>query len=202
MKYLTPLLAIALLVFLLFGGFMVKNKSIFSGLNQESFENDENPFKIPLGMSRYKNYEDGEFCDVKQCGPIISATCNRVPIFPKGLRPLKNIMEYSEDLNNSERLAPKEGQFTFIIPEFKYDGIWSQTDKCCWSLNNNNKISTYGNNKLSPIPEESMFGRTIIEPPECEGLWPSSKQPITFIYDCHKDVPCSTSKNIPCPTRV
>lgn len=177
--------------------------------NEERFENQEptegNPFGCTLGMNRYKTVADGECCDVQPVGRIIPATCNRIPNFPLGLTPTSDIPDDAKMPEAPfDQLTTREGKYTFVIPELKYDGIWSQKvdgNKCCWTMENTEKIKTYGANKLSPNPP-TLFGKTIIEPPECAGLWPPYKPPITYIYNCHEDIPCSRKRNIPCPTRV
>lgn len=180
---------------------------------EESFENQEptegNPFGCTLGMNRYKNVKDSECCDVWPAGEIIPTTCNRTPLSPVGLEPLRTLPDETVAPEKPfERLAPKEGKFTFLIPELRYDGIWtkradpSDPTQCCWTLAPTNELKTYGASHLSRIPKCSMFGKTIISPPECAGLWPHSNPPETLIYDCHENVPCSMRRNIPCPTRV
>ena len=79
----------------------------------------EPPLKIP-GTCMEKNDCDGDI-------PVISSSCNKVPNFPPGLLPKNtklNSEEYSEIPFN--RLAPKNGNYTFVIPELKYDGIYSR----------------------------------------------------------------------------
>ena len=177
--------------------------------NKEPSKAQGNPFGCPLGMTRYRNVADGECCDVWPAGPIVPATCNRIPEFPEGMTPNRDIPDEAKIPEAPfERLAPKDGKFTFVIPELKYDGIWSRRTnpgdraQCCWTLCDPGVLKTYGNNKLTPLPECSMFGKTIVKPPDCAGLWPNSPPPITLVYDCSENVPCSVSRNIPCPTRV
>lgn len=180
---------------------------------QEGFVNEEptegNPFGCTLGMNRYKYVKDGECCDVWPVGDIVPASCNRVPLFPEGMEPIRDIPD-SVKIPEApfEQLVPKTGKFTFVIPELRYDGIWTQRgdpsdpSKCCWTLNPKSELKTYGGDHLSPTPEKSLYGKTVIEPPECAGLWPVSNPPVTLVYDCHEDVPCSVRMNLPCPTRV
>ena len=99
-------------------------------------------------------------CLIEKCDldiPLIKLECNSVPNFPKNLEPNhKNI--YGKLVETPfERLAPKEGKYTFMIPEFKYDGIYYNKnigfDKCCWSLDPNH-LETYGTDNLLHIPEK------------------------------------------------
>jgi hypothetical protein len=193
------IILISIIVLLLLGSLITQSK-------KEKFTNEEpkknNPFPIPLGMNRYKSVKDGECCDVWPVGDIISATCNRLPVFPRGLTPNKVIPDKIPE-NKSEivdDIVDREGTYTFKIPELKYDGIWSQKDgkngKCCWSLKSNKLFGTYGGDKLSPVPECSLFGKTIISPPECAGLSKTYEPPITFVYDCHENIPCEVRDKI------
>lgn len=210
-----PILFGVLVILLIIGGHLVSQKSIriyktqkpYKPYNpREHFKNKEprspdNPFKFPLGMTRYRSVADGECCDVWPTGPIVLATCNRVPVFPIGMTPFRDVPDEAKITEYPfDDLAPKDGKFTFVIPELKYDGIWSRRDdpdngsRCCWSLEKSGNLKTYGNNKLSPIPKLSMFGKTIVQPPECAGLWPKSDPPITLVYDCKQNIPCSVSR--------
>jgi hypothetical protein len=188
-----------------------KVKNVENFIMEEPTKKEGNPFCIPLGMCRYKNITDGDCCDVTPAGPIIPATCNRIPDEPQGLSPCRNI---SDDATSPEapfdNLTCPEGKYTFLIPELRYDGIWTKREndldptKCCWTLYPpyGDEMKTYGANKLSPAPDCSLFGKTIVEPPECDGLWPPPTHPITFVYDCHENIPCSDLYNIKCPARV
>ena len=128
--------------------------------------------------------------------PLIPASCNRVPNYPNGLEPKAtslNITEYHEVPFN--RLAPKNGEYTFVIPELKYDGIYSRQmdndNKCCWTLTPN-KPETYGTNNYLHIPNNSMYNKTIIDPPECAG-YPTGYPPKIYLNDCEENIPCSIS---------
>jgi hypothetical protein len=206
-------LLLVLFLLLLWGGKLSQDKLTYQSL--EKFRNQEptkgNPFAHLLGMNRYREVKDGECCDVWPAGPIVPATCNRVPLYPDGLEPTRDIPdEVAIPEAPFDNLAPKDGKFTFGIPELRYDGIWTKKAnpgdpaQCCWTLAppKNCELKTYGASHLSRIPKCSMFGKTIVEPPECAGLWPGGPPPITLIYDCHENVPCSVRRNIPCPTRV
>jgi len=167
----------------------------------------DNPFCCPLGMSRDRQIPDGVACGVGPAGPIVPIACDKVPGWQPGMYP-KTYNVSGPEAPPFEPLVPKKGRFTFIKPELRYDGIWSmKTDpncktKCCWSLDDRTcGVSTYGGDHLSPAPECSMFGKTIVEPAECAGLWPITPAPITYIYDCHERVPCD-DRNIKCPVRV
>lgn len=111
--------------------------------------------------------------DINICNtdiPLVKLECNRVPNHPTGFEPEINIgkMEVEEPFH---RLAPKSGKYTFIIPELKYDGIYSRNvnknNKCCWSLKSNSKNETYGSDNFFHTPEKQLCGRTICEKPEC-----------------------------------
>jgi|SaaInlStandDraft_1057018.scaffolds.fasta_scaffold11769_2 hypothetical protein len=111
--------------------------------------------------------------DFNRCNtdiPLVELTCNRVPNFPKGLEPETNIRTLEIEAP-FHRLAPKNGKYTFKIPELKYDGIYSRNlnknNKCCWGFNSNRKNETYGCDKLFHTPEKQLCGRTICSKPLC-----------------------------------
>lgn len=133
---------------------------------------DLNELEKPVHIKNECSWKDSENCDGDI--PLITAGCNNVPNFPRGLKPKNNkinSVEYPESPFN--RLAPKEGKYSFNIPELKYDGIYSRkldrSNKCCWSTEPN-KPDTYGTNKLFHIAEKSFCEKTICEPPECSGF--------------------------------
>jgi hypothetical protein len=165
------------IIFLLYCGCLVSQKEKFCSA-------------YPLEMNKNKEISDGNVLPNTSLHAIIPETCNRIPLLSKGLSPLSLVKEQKYPF---EQLANKSGIFTFMIPEFKYDGIWSRkTNDCCWTLSSPyssnlyfpENIKTYGSNQLSPIPEKSMFGKTIIQPPECAGLWPIYTPPIIINNDC------------------
>lgn len=94
----------------------------------------------------YKKYNKQKCDDVI---PIVPLNCNRVPNFPKEFEPKKTKLNYKYVPFN--RLAPKNGKYTFYIPELKYDGIFSRKinnkNYCSWS-NDEKKLETYGANNL------------------------------------------------------
>lgn len=104
----------------------------------------------------------------------------------KELEPKDNIYDF-EEKNNQYRLVPKSDfrnkfKFNFKIPDLKFDGIYSrikENGKCKWSLCDENIPDFFGTNKLSPIPEKSLFGKIIIEPPECAGF-ENGYSPLTY----------------------
>jgi hypothetical protein len=207
-----------------------------TGSTRENFEMCEpsagNPFCLPLGMPRDRYLPDGQGCaslaealegsgsnplcsgkDVPPAGPIVSATCNRIPLEKVGMTPV-SCQGPDYDIKEPPFPAPTKdkGQYTFCIPQWKYDGVWSREmdptnpSQCCWTLQDQPKecgpYKTYGGEHLSRTPQCSMYGKTIISPPECAGLWPDYKPPITYIYDCAQDLPCDARRGIKCPTRV
>jgi len=155
----------------------------------------EPPLNIQNECSWKEKCEDVCETDI----PLVTASCNNVPNFPKGLEPKANTIndtEYPEVPFN--RLAPKTGNYTFIIPELKYDGIYSRkldrNNKCCWSTKPN-KPETYGANVVFHVPEKSFCGRTICEPPECQD-YPTGYPPIAYLNDCRENTSCSISRKI------
>ena len=111
--------------------------------------------------------------------PILKASCNNVPVFPKGLEPKEEGNELPL-LNKFCPLIPEYGKYRFIIPELKYDGIYSRKilgGKCCWSLFGN-RPNTYGANKFFHIPKKKLLGKTAIQPPECSWAWYSHQKPL------------------------
>lgn len=107
--------------------------------------------------------------------PVIGSSCNKIPVFPKGLEPNETI-DQVERKKIFNKLVPKNGKYTFMIPELKYDGIFSRNldgnNKCCWSLKPTKPTEqkTYGVNNYFHIPKEELIGKTIIEEPECAGM--------------------------------
>jgi len=143
--------------------------------------------------SKTKNpFHNEEKCEgIKTCEkiqvPIISSSCcNNIPVYPKELEPKDNIYDFKKK-NNQYRLVPKSDfrnkfKFNFKIPDLKFDGIYSrikENGKCKWSLCDKNTPDFFGTNKLSPIPEKSLFDKIIIEPPECAGF-ESGYSPLTY----------------------
>lgn len=132
--------------------------------------------------------------------PLITEGCNNVPNYPKGLEPkINKIHSIGYPQKPFNTLVPKKGKYTFFIPELKYDGIYSRklnnTNKCCWSNVSNTK-ETYGTNNFLHIPEKELYGKTVIEPPECQG-YPTGYPPHYYIYDCKENnIPCSISNKI------
>lgn len=111
--------------------------------------------------------------DFNRCNtdiPLVEMNCNRVPNFPNGLEPETNIKTLEIEAP-FHRLAPKNGKYTFKVPELKYDGIYSRNlnknNKCCWSLHSNRKNETYGCNKLFHTPKKQLCSRTICSKPLC-----------------------------------
>lgn len=133
---------------------------------------DLNELEKPLHIENECDWKETENCEGDI--PLITVGCNNIPNFPKGLEPKVNKInnvKYPKVAFN--RLAPKNGRFTFIIPELKYDGIYSRkldrNNRCCWSTKPNNP-ETYGSDNLFHVPKESLYGRTVFEPPECTGF--------------------------------
>ena len=164
--------------------------------NQEGFL-DLNELEKPLKIQNECDWKQTDDCDIDI--PLLSSSCNKVPNYPSGLEPepssLNNI-EYPEVPFN--RLAPKDGKYTFVIPELKYDGIYSirldNNNNCFWSMKPN-KPETYGTDKYFHIPDESLYGKTIVSPPECSG-YPTGFSPIIYLDDCKENVPCAASYTI------
>jgi hypothetical protein len=159
---------------------------------------DLSELEPPLNIQNECAWKDTDNCDGDI--PLNPVGCNNVPGFPKGLEPKANTVnnvEYPEVPFN--RLAPKSGNYTFIIPELKYDGIYSRrldrNNKCCWTTEPN-KPETYGANVLFHVPKKSFLGRTLYSFPECEG-YPTGYPPRILIEDCkERTVPCSISRKI------
>ena len=123
---------------------------------------------IILVICLQKNTENFELTEYTEtCNndiPIISSSCNKVPNFPRDIEHRINIMGYVEE--PFERLTPKEGKYTFYIPELKYDGIYSKNDEnCSWDLYSSNKEDTYSSNKF--LEKENVYDRKIEE--HCKG---------------------------------
>lgn len=142
-------------------------------------------------LSDIKNNSDINVC--KSNIPLIPVDCNKVPNYPKHLEPKETNINNNNYLEVPfSRLAPKFGKYTFMIPELKYDGIYSRkldNNKYYWSKTSN-KFETYGSNNLLHKPIKSLNGKTIIEPPECEGYL-SGNPPNYYIDDCkEKNIPC------------
>jgi hypothetical protein len=162
---------------------------------------DLHELETPLNIQNECAWKEG--CGVDDCEvdiPLITEGCNNVPNYPRGLEPKANTVD---DVRYPEvpfhRLAPKSGKYTFVIPELKYDGIYSRkldnSNRCCWS-NKPNKPETYGANNLLHVPDKSFNGKTIVEPPECEG-YPTGYPPHYYIYDCKENnIPCTISRQI------
>ena len=111
--------------------------------------------------------------DINMCNtdiPLVELGCNRVPNQPRGLEPETNIRTLEVEAP-FHRLAPKSGKYTFIIPELKYDGIYSRNinkhNKCCWSLKSNRKNETYGCDNFFHTPEKQLCGGTVCSKPVC-----------------------------------
>lgn len=144
-----------------------------------------------------ENFSNNEKSECQTDIPLVTLGCNNVPNFPDGIEPKKNIVTVENfPVDPSERLADEKGKYTFRIPELKYDGIYSRkldkNNKCCWSLNKSNEPLTYGTNSFFHVPEKSMFGKTVIEPPECQGYSSSGYSPEYYIAKCEENnVPCS-----------
>ena len=161
---------------------------------------DINELEKPLNIKNECSWKEGYGVDdCKVDIPLVSIGCNNVPNYPKGLEPKKNIFNSNNLEVPFHRLAPKYGKYTFIIPELKYDGIYSRKldkeKKCCWS-NTPNKSETYGADNLFHIPDKSFNGKTIVEPPECEG-YPTGYPPHYYIDDCKENnIPCTISRQI------
>ena len=158
---------------------------------------DLNELTQPLVIQNECAWKENDNCNGDI--PLNSIVCNNVPNFPKGIEPKANTIidpGYPEVPFN--RLAPKFGNYTFVIPELKYDGIYSRkldmNNKCCWTTKPN-KLETYGANVLFHVPKESLCGRTICEPPECDG-YPTGDSPHLYLNDCKENVPCSISRRI------
>lgn len=141
---------------------------------------------LPVKMPLLEENCDGDI-------PLISASCNKVPNFPGGLIPKNTVLnskEYPEV--PFDRLAPKTGKYTFIIPELMYDGIFSRktlNNNCFWSTCPS-KPDTYGTDNYFHVPDEELNGRTIVEPPECANM-PTGYPPEAYITDCKENVPCT-----------
>lgn len=106
------------------------------------------------------NYDNSNKCLVENCNldvPLMKLECNNVPNFPTNLEPNRKNNNDTLIEPPFNRLAPKDGKYTFMIPELKYDGIYSKKNiggnKCCWSLQPNH-LETYGTNNLLHIPEK------------------------------------------------
>ena len=164
--------------------------------NTERFLN-LNELTPPLVIQNECDWKETDDC--KGDIPLVTSSCNNVPNFPRGLEPKPNIInnvDYQEVPFN--RLAPKFGNYTFIIPELKYDGIYSRkldrNNKCCWTIKPN-KPETYGTNVFFHVPKESLYDRTIFSPPECAG-YPTGYPPIAYLNDCRENTSCSISRKI------
>lgn len=117
-------------------------------------------FRKYILVERYSNYNN-DYKGSNMC--IKSLNCNTVPNFPRGLRPNQVVTSNCND--NFDGLTPEKGKYTFKIPEFKYDGIYSK-EKCGWSLSCK-KPNTYSTNKLFHTPSKCLFSKTIIDKNEC-----------------------------------
>lgn len=152
--------------------------------------------------------------DPPPAGPIVPVSCNRIPLWKPGVEPKPCHDPIEQDIAEAPfpALTPSTGQFAFCIPQWKFDGIWTKNTnpenptRCCWSLESKptecGPYHSYAGEHLSRVPECSLYGKTVISPPECAGLWPSSKPPITYVYDCAQDLPCDARQGVKCPTRV
>lgn len=60
------------------------------------------------------------------------------------------------------RLTPARSKYTFRIPQLKYDGIFENDKTSCGS-----GLKTYSGDTFFHIPKKSLFGKVIVEPPEC-----------------------------------
>lgn len=145
----------------------------------------------PLVINNECNWKNNNVRD--EDIPLITASCNNVPGFPRGLEPtptMINQTEYPEVPFN--RLASKSGKYTFSIPELKYDGIYSRkinsNNECCWTTSSNNK-ETYGTDKYFNIPDKNLYGITVFSPPECAG-YSTGYPPDIYLNDCKQNTPC------------
>ena len=142
----------------------------------------------PLAINNECNWKNNNVCDKDI--PLITVSNNNIPGFPKGLEPKPNMInqiEYPEIPFN--RLASKSGKYTFIIPELKYDGIYSRkinsNNECCWTTKSN-KIETYGTDKYFHIPDKKLYGITVNSPLECQG-YSTGYLPDIYLNDCNQN---------------
>lgn len=145
----------------------------------------------PLTINNECNWKKNNVCDKDI--PLLTSSCNNVPGFPRGLEPkptVVNQVEYPEVPFN--RLASKNGKYTFSIPELKYDGIYSRkinsNNECFWTTTSN-KEETYGVDKYFHIPNKNFYGKTIISPPECEG-YATGYPPDIYSNNCKQNTQC------------
>ena len=120
---------------------------------------------IPILLKRIENFAEKKESVLNCKGDIklVPLQCNRVPNTNPYVEPE---LKYSDENPNFYQLTPKEGRFTFVIPELKYDGIFSKKN-CCWDLQGN-VPKTYGVDKMLHS-RKNLFGKTIIQSPECLG---------------------------------
>jgi len=146
----------------------------FAVLVRKKTENflDLNELKKTLNIENECSWKENDDCDGDI--PLITSGCNNVPNFPRGLEPKINkinSIEYPEASFN--QLASEKGKYMFIIPELKYDGIYSRkldrNNSCCWSTKPN-KPETYGTDNFFHVAEKYLCGITVCEPPECAGF--------------------------------
>jgi hypothetical protein len=144
--------------------------------------------ETPLVINNECNWNNN-ICDKDI--PLITTSCNNVPGFPKGLEPkptMINQIEYPEVPFN--RLASKSGKYTFVIPELKYDGIYSRkinsNNECYWTTSSNNNKETYGTDKYFHIPDKNLYGITVFSPLECEKYYTGYPQDI-YLNNCKKN---------------
>lgn len=186
-------LLIPVIVILVLSYLIGVNKEGVLPVGWEHFMNlDE--LETPLVINNSCNWKKSDDCEGDI--PLINSSCNKVPNFPGGLEPKPTELNQDESFNQPfHRLADKEGRFTFKIPELKYDGIYSKSvrnNECCWSLKSKNIPNTYGADNFLHVPL-NLHGRTIIEPPECQGLAPGFA-PCVYRNDCQENKPCRSQQ--------
>jgi len=98
-----------------------------------------------------------EECDIKSL-PLNALGCINVPNHP-----IKHdyINKYANECRNItfNQIVPKNGKFTFKIPELKYDGIYSRNqtpNSCNWDCKNEHTNLTYGTNNYLHVPDYTI----------------------------------------------
>ena len=83
--------------------------------------------------------------------PLQSLGCTNVPNHP-----IKYKNNFINNNNPFHQIVPKNGKFTFKIPELKYDGIYSRNqtpNNCNWDCKNEHINLTYGTDNYFHTPK-------------------------------------------------